>query len=403
MPRTKSNGNKPLPANEQKGKKACSCCHAEKNLTEYYLSYSPLYSLDQRVPVCKDCCKTSVLNDDGTINYKKFKQLLRNIDKPLYYDLIWSSEESIKRENGYLNDEEIEHHGKDILQKYFTLVVMRQDKARSYSDSENEGFIHQNTNRSLDERKKIVAKYRPLFESEDANNYVSKNITISSDVDKQVKWSEQDLQNKKYAIEVIGYDPFEDYPEESRKFLFNQLSPYLEDDNNVDDTYKLSQILQIIKNNNQIDICDKKMSILDPLKDADSVKVLNEIKNKLVQSNDKIAKENEISVKNRSNKDIGKSTLTYLMKDLRQKNFDKAEADYYDQLKSEGTRWAMELSVNAIQKNAYFDENDYNEIKDIRRELVDKLQSQVDDLMEDKRKLLLEIQNLKAGKGDNNE
>ena len=91
------------------------------------------------------------------------------------------------------------------------------------------------------------------------------------------------------------------------------------------------------------------------------------------------------------------------MKDLRQKNFDKAEADYYDQLKSEGTRWAMELSVNAIQKNAYFDENDYNEIKDIRRELVDKLQSQVDDLMEDKRKLLLEIQNLKAGKGDNNE
>ena len=63
----------------------------------------------------------------------------------------------------------------------------------------------------------------------------------------------------------------------------------------------------------------------------------------------------------------------------------------------------MELSVNAIQKNAYFDENDYNEIKDIRRELVDKLQSQVDDLMEDKRKLLLEIQNLKAGKGDNNE
>ena len=44
---------------------------------------------------------------------------------------------------------------------------------------------------------------------------------------------------------------------------------------------------------NQIDICDKKMSLLDPLTDAESVKTLNEIKNKLVQSNDKIAKENE--------------------------------------------------------------------------------------------------------------
>ena len=185
MPRTKSNGNKPLPANEQKGKKTCSCCHETKNLTEYYLSYSPLYSLDQRVPVCKDCCKTSVLNDDGTINNKKFKQLLRNIDKPLYYDQLWSAEESIKRENGYLNDEEIEHHGKDILQKYFTLIVMRQDRARSYSDSENEGFVHQNTNRSLEERKKIIAKYRPLFEGGNGKEVEvsSSTTTATSTVD----------------------------------------------------------------------------------------------------------------------------------------------------------------------------------------------------------------------------
>lgn len=180
MPRAKKTTDNE-PANKQKGKKVCSCCHTEKNLTEYYLSYSPLYSLDQRVPVCKDCCKTSVLNDDGTINNKKFKQLLRNIDKPLYYDQLWSAEESIKRENGYLNDEEIEHHGKDILQKYFTLIVMRQDRARSYSDSENEGFVHQNTNRSLEERKKIVAKYRPLFEGANGKEVeVSSSTTVST-------------------------------------------------------------------------------------------------------------------------------------------------------------------------------------------------------------------------------
>ena len=75
MPRTKKQtGNEP--ANKQKGKKTCSCCHIEKNLTEYYLSYSPLYSLDQRVPVCKDCCKTSVLNNDGTINSKTFQNTI---------------------------------------------------------------------------------------------------------------------------------------------------------------------------------------------------------------------------------------------------------------------------------------------------------------------------------------
>ena len=84
------------PANKQKGKKVCTCCHKEKNLTDFYLSYSPMYSLDKRIHVCKNCCKTSVLNDDNTINYPKFKNLLMQIDKPLYYDLIDYAIESIK-------------------------------------------------------------------------------------------------------------------------------------------------------------------------------------------------------------------------------------------------------------------------------------------------------------------
>jgi hypothetical protein len=391
LPTSKKTGT--TPANKQKGKKICTCCHEERNLTDYYLSYSPMYSLDKRVPVCKDCCKTSVLNNDGTINYGKFKVLLRNIDKPLYYDLLWSAEKSIKNEDGYIDDEALKYRGKDILQKYFTLVVMRQDRARSYQDAENDSFIHQNNNRTAKEKKEIIQKYKPLFE----NNIDSSIEDISNEEKtKPVKWSKEDKQNMKYAIEVIGYDPFEDYPDENRKFLFNSLSPYLEDDDNVDDAYKLSQILQIIKNNFQIDTCDKKMSQLDPLKDAESIKTLSDIKNKLVQSNDKIAKENEISVKNRSNKDAGKSTLTYLMRDLRERDFDKAEADYYDQLKSEGTRWAVEISQKAILDHCIFDENDKKEIYETQLKLIDDLNQTLDDKKEEIRQLLMKIDELNA-------
>ena len=56
--------------------------------------------------------------------------------------------------------------------------------------------------------------------------------------EKEVKWSKQDIQNRDYATEVIGYDPFVGYPEEDRRFLFNQLSPYLEDDDVADDAFK---------------------------------------------------------------------------------------------------------------------------------------------------------------------
>jgi len=402
MPRTKtkSSGNKPLPANQQKGKKVCTCCHEEKNLTDFYYSSSPMYSLDERIPVCKECCKTSVLSEDGRIDFDKFKDLLRNIDKPLYFDLLFSSEESVKKENSYLSDEEVSLHGYEILQKYFTLVAMRQDKAKSYSDAEKEGFIHQNSNRTKKEKDKILNRYSELIDQYYQKDKLSQNNHSQSQLQtkaKKIIWSEQDKQNKQYAIEVVGYDPFEEYPEEGRKFLFNQLSPYLEDDSNADDAYKLSQILQIIKNNYQIDICDKKMSQLDPLKEADSIKTLSDIKNKLVQSNDKIAKENEISVKNRSNKEAGKSTLTYLMRDLREKDFDKAEADYYDQLRSVGTQWAVDMSIKSIKENGIFDENDKKEIYEMQLDMINSLNKEVDELKEKVRLLTIENDRLKAG------
>lgn len=215
--------------------------------------------------------------------------------------------------------------------------------------------------------------------------------------EKETKWSKTDIQNRDYCLDVIGYDPFEGYPEEDRRFLFNQLFPYLEDEDIADDTFKLSQILQVVDNNKQIRMCDVKIANLDPIKDANDIKTLNSIKKDLVQSNDKIAKENEISVKNRSNKDVGKSTLTYLMRDLRTKNFDKAEADYYDQLRSAGTLWAIEMSQKAILQNGMFDENDKKDINETRMKLINDLYKEVDDLKEQVRILTKENDSLKAG------
>lgn len=213
----------------------------------------------------------------------------------------------------------------------------------------------------------------------------------------EANWTDEEQKNMHTVIEVIGYDPFAGYQSADRRYLFSELVKYLDDEEIMEDNYKLSQIIQIVNNNNQIRQYDLLIAQLKPLSDSKDIQALNELKSRLVMSNDKIAKENEISVKNRSNKDAGKSTLTYLMRDLREKDFDKAEADYYDQLKSAGTRWAAEVSMSAIQKNTFFDENDMREIDGIKRQMVIDLQEKVDDLMEEKRRLLLEIQRLKNG------
>lgn len=220
--------------------------------------------------------------------------------------------------------------------------------------------------------------------------------------DKESRWTPQEKRNAEEVVGVLGYDPFDGYPSEDRRFLFSEFIKYLDEDT-MEDPYKLSQIIQIVNNNNQIRQYDLRIAQLDPVKDASTIKELNTIKGSLVTSNDKIAKENEISVKNRSNKDVGRSTLTYLMRDLREKDFTQAEANYYDQLRSEGTQWAADMSFKAIKANSFFDENDKEEIFQVQREMIQKLQQQLDDLMEEKRLLVIEMDAMRAAQQERGE
>lgn len=159
MATKKQNGENQKATNQQKGKKICPCCHKEKKMTDFYISYSPMFSLDNRTPVCSECCKLSSLNNDGTINMDKLKETLRKIDKPLYYDLMDSAKKSIKKENSFISDEEVDLHGYDVLSKYYTLIAMRQDRAKSFADSEKENHMHTNNNRTVEEKQKIIDKF----------------------------------------------------------------------------------------------------------------------------------------------------------------------------------------------------------------------------------------------------
>lgn len=205
--------------------------------------------------------------------------------------------------------------------------------------------------------------------------------------------TDEEIEAKTTVIEIIGYDPWVNYPLPDRKYLFRELIKYFDDDIS-DDPYKLTVIMQIVEGNNQIRKINEQLSILKPNIDAEQIRSLNTVVKDIVSNIDKLAKENEISVKNRSNKEVGKNTLTFLMKKLRTLDFEKAEADYYDQLKSSGTQWALDMSVKAISENAYFNENDWIDIGNIRREIVDKLQKENDDLKEDKRFLSQKVQEL---------
>lgn len=215
-------------------------------------------------------------------------------------------------------------------------------------------------------------------------------------VEVEEKWSTGEMRDKNMVTDIIGYDPFEGYLDKTRRALFQELVKYLDEDGIEDDHFKVSQLVQLVNNNYQINQIDLALSRMNPLKDAQDIKALNTQKQTLVSNNDKIAKENEISVKNRSDKAAGRSTLTYLMRDLREKDFSEAEMNYYNQLRGEGSQWAADMSLKAISQNTFFDENDKQDMLENQRAMITQLQDEVDDIKEENR--LLKIKNAELEK-----
>jgi len=235
-----------------------------------------------------------------------------------------------------------------------------------------------------------------LFDKETGKDLITNALELEvKDLDYNIQLTEKDLQVKDDVIRLIGYDPFAGYSNFDQKFLYNELITYLDEDL-LDDAFKLSQILQLVNNNNQIRKIDLVIATLSNdtktlISNQGEIKSLSSTKSQIVGSTDKIAKENSISVKNRGDKKAGKSTLTYMMKNYREIGFEDAEVDYYDQLKGIGMKHAADISNSSILEQLRFDENDLDNMIKEQRTLIQSLQSELDESLEENRKLRIKI------------
>lgn len=386
MPKAKSTTGVTTPANDQKGKKYCTQCHDEKKMTDFYLSYSPMYSLDKRTPICKECCKSSALNEDGSINFEELKKMLMHIDKPLYYDQLFSATESVKTENSYLSDEEVNLHGYDILSKYFTLIAMRQDRARSFSESERDGFIHQNTNRPQKERDEISKKYSHLFKNSSLINttcITSNTSTLRKD---EVKWSKQDKQNMKYVISTVGYDPFEDnsLSESDRKYCFNVMSGYCDTEGVKDDGNKRLACIRITTLQLQCQKIDELISreLTKDSPDEQKIQKLTSTKSQLISSVSTLCKDNNISSAYNGSQKAGKNTLTQTMQRMFADGIEGVKVDLFDIETCKYMKQVADCSNASIMEQLNFDDNELSQMIKDQRELIQSLQSELDEIKE---------------------
>ena len=125
-------------------KKICSSCGRELPLsTGFYSSKSPLFAVDGKINICKECFISNALNEEtGEIDELKFKNLLRKTDFPYYRDNLQSATFQYAKEHGYVSDDDVKYHGADIIKLYMKNVnSLRQLYTKSFEDSEKDGFI----------------------------------------------------------------------------------------------------------------------------------------------------------------------------------------------------------------------------------------------------------------------
>lgn len=334
----------------------CLMCETELNITKgFYKSNSILFSKnqEQRMCWCKSCVSDifklnkEMYEDDEKALYETCRQVDTYFDKKLCERAVIKAEEK----------------GSDLCSVYFTQV-------NSLPQYKNRTFMKDNRSAEM--------------------GYEQKG---------EVEYSEEDLKSQKDVIRLLGYDPFEDYGKYDKKYLYNEVVLYLDEDT-LEDPYKLSVVIQIVKNNNQIRLTDLAVNKLSSttkslIENNKEIKELTAVKTQLNTVNDKLSKENNIALKHRGGSSSKNSTLGSMMKNLRELGFDKAEQDYYDMCKSYGIKQSADISNKSIMEILKFDDNDFNIMFKQQRSEIQKLQDVEMNLREEIRKLVIENNDLK--------
>lgn len=397
LPRLKKpkTGNEPLPANQQKGEKKCNFCHETKKVTSFYISKNPLHSADERVPICKDCVMKASLNEDGTINDLEFNKILKAIDRPYYKDIIESSVQSFAKEHSYIEEDKIKFYGKEILSIYFRCIAMRQDREKSYEDSEKDGFMHQNNNRPKSAKERIAQKYADINEKPDED-------TDSPTGNTETKWTKKDKQNMKYVISTIGYDPYEDIGlvDADRKYCYNILSGYCDTDGISEDGHKMQGVIEMTMLYCQCKKITETMNIELAKEEPDDAKIqkLTASKTSLLSSIATIAKDNNIASNYNKNSKQGQSSLTSKMKEMAENGYQEIAVNLFDIKTSEAFRQIDEISNNNIANQLTLDNNEYSEIVKEQREMIQKYDVELEAIKEENRILknkIIDLENKK--------
>lgn len=338
--------------------KECSKCNKSKFVkSDFYMSNSDKHS-DGRLNVCKKC-----ILDELNTKEKDIEELTSEIFLKNLHDVLLSMNRPYIHDVWLYSLREAQNRNFEFFGAYLkNLLLNHRDKDWRDSVFEGEGEITENDVLPKDKKRSRV----------------------------ELKL---DTKNEEDVLRLLGYDPFQFESKHDKPNLFNKLIDYL-DESTMEDGFKLTSVIEIVRTFNQIDKINAALSdILSGSfsKNTGNVTSLIGAKDKMLKSTLDIAKENGISVKHSTNKSKGAGTLSGILKKLQEHDIHEVDVNLFDINTSEGMKQVADFSNDNIMKQLQFDENDMSSMLQEQREMLTEQTEKANKLEEDNRKLRVEV------------
>lgn len=360
----------------------CYMCNKHKPKSDFYVCYD--YRVKSGISrICKQCAYdiANRLDENGEYQgttIESVQTALEYLDKP-WIESVWDcSVGEVKTRKGNATNPW------DFYVKNITLPPYNRESGARWRDGDLFKVEFLSSKKQDNDNKSEITYENP-------SNEISKNEEIESEY----------KINKKDVVRFCGYDPFQNYPNEMDKPLLYAKLVNLLDEETKNDGQKMNAVIQIVKAVNQAEKLNDRIDMLvndtqtDYLENIPIIDKLTATIQKLYKTVNDLAKDNGISVNFNNNKSKGANTLSGKVKLFAERGFRSSEINSFDIGTCEGMRQVAEISEAARHKQIGYDENIAQEIKDIKVQLVEKLQKERDEAVEESRKLLRENVDLK--------
>ena len=191
-------------------------------------------------------------------------------------------------------------------------------------------------------------------------------VKMSSFKESEDELTEEDKQNRNDIKKAFGYDPFETKPISQKSMLYRSLNQMVDPTLN-NDLVRQRAAIEIVTNYEEIDRLDvaiAKLSLTpdDIVKNAKDLETLRKMKSDVNKNISMLCKDHGLSAKYANSKSRGAGTLSGIMRDMEDNDYDEGVVNLYDIETSTSIQQCSDISAKSISTQLKLSESDYSEM-----------------------------------------